>query len=274
LIIFELTQTENHPAYQALEIQNAGRQYDFIKSIVPAAIAMQRPFLSEHVIKALNFQAITCLHTNAGQYRPCKVMVGDYEPPAFYRVDALMEDFVNSVNRGWESMDAVLLATFVLWRLNHIHPFINGNGRTARAAAYYVLCLKVGGLLPGEITLPELLKRDRPDYTAALKAADTSLTSGTLDLSQLHALMMKLLTEQLGSASSNGAPPTDSPAPRSMPRPLRPSRLRSTLPLMCRSMPRPMSGQTLLMGSSPSQWAEGYGSARSPQICAFQLMGL
>jgi Fic family protein len=206
LIIFELTQDENHPAYQALEIQNAGRQYDFIKSIVTAAIAMQRPFLSQHVIKALNFQAITCLHTNAGEFRPCKVTVGAYEPPEFYRVDALMEDFVNTVNRNWESADAVYLATYVLWRMNHIHPFINGNGRTARAAAYYVLCLKLGGLLPGQVTLPELLKRDRADYCTALQAADASLATGTLDLSQLHALMLKLLAEQLSSGSNTAAP--------------------------------------------------------------------
>jgi Fic family protein len=215
LIIFELTQDENHPAYQALEIQNAGRQYDFIKSIVTAAMAMQRPFLSQHVIKALNFQAITCLHTNAGEYRPCQVKVGTYEPPAFYRVDALMEDFVNSVNRSWENTDAVLLATFVLWRLNHIHPFINGNGRTARAAAYYVLCLKLGGLLPGQVTLPELLKRDRADYCTALQAADASLATGTLDLSQLHALMLKLLAEQLSSASNTATPALALPAPAS-----------------------------------------------------------
>lgn len=206
MIIFELTQDENHPAYQALEIQNAGRQYDFINSIVIAAIEMKRSFLSEHVIKALNFQAITCLHTNAGEYRPCRVTVGDYEPPAFYRVDALMEDFVNGVNRYWEGSDPVFLATFVLWRLNHIHPFINGNGRTARAAAYYVLCLKAGGLLPGSVTLPELLKRDRADYCAALRAADASLATGTLDLSQLHDLILKLLTEQINSASG-GVPP-------------------------------------------------------------------
>src|SRR5260370_24324785 len=106
-----------------------------------------------------------------------------------------MDDFVNEVNRNWEKTDPVVLATFVLWRLNHIHPFINGNGRTARAAAYFVLCLKLGGLLPGEITLPELLKRDRVDYCAALQAADASLPTGSLDLSQLHALMQKLLAE-------------------------------------------------------------------------------
>ena len=56
-----------------------------------------------------------------------------------------MDDFVNTVNRAWEKADELTLGAYVLWRLNHIHPFINGNGRTARAASYFVICLKLGG---------------------------------------------------------------------------------------------------------------------------------
>jgi Fic family protein len=169
VILFELTGSEQNPVYQELEVSNGNRQYDFLKSIVHAAVAIQRPFLSEHIIKALNFQAITCLHTNAGEYRPCQVVVGNHVPPEHYRVDALMEDFVNVVNRSWESFDPVALAAFVLWRLNFIHPFINGNGRTARAASYFVLCVKIGGWLPGHTILPELIKRDRDAYVEALQ---------------------------------------------------------------------------------------------------------
>jgi Fic family protein len=77
------------------------------------------------------------------------VTVGPYQPPEHYRVGALMEDFVNTVNREWEKSDPVVLAAYVLWGLNAIHPFINGNGRTARAACYFVLCLKAGQWLPG-----------------------------------------------------------------------------------------------------------------------------
>jgi hypothetical protein len=56
VILFELTNTEQHPAYQALEIANGNRQYDFLRSIVVVSLQMGRPFLSQHVIKALNFQ--------------------------------------------------------------------------------------------------------------------------------------------------------------------------------------------------------------------------
>jgi prophage maintenance system killer protein len=201
MILFELTGAESHPVYQDIEVSNGNRQYDFLRSVVHAAVAIGRPFLSEHIIKALNFQAITCLHTNAGEYRPCAVIVGTHTPPAHYRVDALMEDFVNVVNRNFESLDPVTLAAMVLWRLNYIHPFINGNGRTARAACYFVLCIRLGGWLPGTSTLPELICRERDAYVRALQAADQSLANGNVDLTELHTLLSSLLAEQINGAA-------------------------------------------------------------------------
>ncbi len=207
MIIFELTNTENHPVYQALEVANGNRQHDFLKSIVAASLAMGRPFLSQHVIKALNFQAITCLHISAGEYRPWGVTVGQHQPPPHYRVAAAMDDFVNLVNRNWESQDPVVLATYVLWRLNNIHPFINGNGRTARTACYYVLCLKLGGWPDGTVILPELIKRDRDEYCIALQTAhDAFAHTGEPDLTHLHAILSRLLQEQLASAGNPNTP--------------------------------------------------------------------
>lgn len=201
MILFELTNTENHPVYRALEVANGNRQYDFLRSIVAAALDMQRRFLSQHVIKAFNFQAITCLHIEPGEYRPCPVSVGEHTPPPHYRVPALMDDFVNVVNRSWEETDPVVLATYVLWRLNNIHPFINGNGRTARAACYYVLCLKLGGWPDGDVILPELIKRDRDEYCVALQAAHVAFqTTGDPDLRHLHQIVSRLLEEQLATA--------------------------------------------------------------------------
>ena len=205
MILFELTLSEQHDAYQALEISNGERHYSFLQSIVAASLAVERPFLSQAVVKAINYHAIACLHTNAGEFRPCEVSVGDHSPPQHFRVQALMDDFVNTVNRRWETADPVFLSTFVLWRMNYIHPFINGNGRTARAAAYFVLCVKAGGWLSGDVILPELLRQNRPEYVEALRIADQSIASGTLDLSVLHAMIVRLLSEQV--AATNGAAP-------------------------------------------------------------------
>lgn len=203
MIVFELTGKEDHPVYRALEFANGNRQYDFLRSIVTASLGMGRPFLSQHVIKAFNFQAITCLHTNPGEYRPCPVQVGPHRPPEHYRVPALMDDFVNVVNRTWIETDPVVLATYVLWRLNNIHPFINGNGRTARAACYFVLCLKAEGWIEGDTILPELIRQNRDEYCAALQEAhDAFNATGEPDLKHLHELVTRLLDQQM----KTGAP--------------------------------------------------------------------
>ncbi|OEZ98791.1 Fic family protein [Duganella phyllosphaerae] len=207
MILFELMGSEEHPLYQELEMSNGNRQYDFLRSIISAAIKADKIFLSTHVIKALNFQAITCLHTNAGEFRPCAVTVGDYQPPAFYRVQAYMDDFVNEVNSKWRITDPIALAAFVLWRLNYIHPFINGNGRTARAVCYFVLCLSAGGWLPGTTILPELIRREREAYVVALREVDASFHAGAFDLKPLHQLLEMLVQEQLSSAPSESPPP-------------------------------------------------------------------
>ncbi len=201
MILYELVGGEEHPYYRNLEISNLNRQYDFLRSIVQTAIDVKRPFLSAHIIKALNCQAITCLHTNAGEYRPCPVKVGKHKPPEHYRVEALMEDFINEVNRNWENTDPVYLSAYVLWRLNYIHPFINGNGRTARAACYFVLCVKSNGWLSGDTILPELIRRERDRYVEALRKTDKSIRDGELDINKLVILLSELLSEQLKELS-------------------------------------------------------------------------
>jgi Fic family protein len=223
MILADLVAGENDPRYQALEAANGERHYDFLKSIVSTGLDVGRPYLSSTVIKALNFHAIACLHVAAGEYRPCPVTVGtgadQYDPPPHYRVQALMDDMVNMVNRYWDRTDAVALATFVLWRMNQIHPFINGNGRTARAACYLVVCLKEEKLLPGKTILPELIKRERPRYVTALKQLDQSAIAGALNLQPLVDLVSELLNEQLASAApaaganqAQAAQPQNAPA--------------------------------------------------------------
>ena len=55
---------EQDPIYQDLSIDNLQRQYDFLRSIINAAVALQRPMVSTAIISALNAHAISCLHVN------------------------------------------------------------------------------------------------------------------------------------------------------------------------------------------------------------------
>ncbi|MCY3673711.1 MAG: Fic family protein [Paracoccaceae bacterium] len=204
MIVSELTGTEYHEQYQTLEISNLSRQLDFLKSLVFTAVNLDKKFLSQTIIKALNFHAISCLHDSAGQYRPWDVEVGQHNPPQFFRVNALMDDFVNTVNVNWKDTNPIYLSSYVLWRLIWIHPFINGNGRTARACCYFVLCVKSNGLLPGTTTLPTLMKQNRNQYIEALRYADYGYTTQMDErefLEPLNQLIRDDLSIQLSSAN-------------------------------------------------------------------------
>ena len=210
MILFDLIPNEGDPVYQKLHTENLNRHYDFFNSIVDAALSAQRPYISQAIIKAFNYHAIVCLHSCAGEFRQIPVTVGAYQPPHWVHVQALMDDFVNQLNVSFPFQDPVATASWALWRLNWIHPFVNGNGRTARLTAYYLLCISNKGLLPGTITLPELLRRDRgkkdDPYVEALKDADVTFNNGKLDISKLHTLVSSLLQEQLASAPAPATP--------------------------------------------------------------------
>ena len=97
--------------------------------------------------------------------------------------------------------NAIYLAALTIWKLCWIHPFSDGNGRTARAAGYYVFSVREGVLLPGRHILHEQILDDDAElyaYLDALRAADRSLkASGNADLTLMMALVERLLVRQL-----------------------------------------------------------------------------
>jgi hypothetical protein len=191
----------NSPTDQERAIANLDREYGRLLGLVScASFTRRKSVLSVDVIKILN--GVACSHSGAGEWRCCEVKVGDYIPPPFSEVSRRMDMFVNYVNDSWKKTDAVVLATYVLWKLNQIHPFTEGNGRTARVTCFFVLCLKFGGLIDGDILLPDRIRANRPEYVQALKHADATFAAGHLDLGPLHGLVTRLLEEQVSRKSS------------------------------------------------------------------------
>ncbi len=188
---------EDNPLYKERAAGNTERYYSFLLSMADTAIKQGSQWLSESLIKAFNYHAIVGLHNEAGQYRTYNFPrpVGNHEPPTHHLVSSLMNDFINEGNWIWAASDAIGLAAHALWRINFIHPFVNGNGRTARAVCYYILCGKFGALLPGKTIVPVLMTEghNRALYYDALSKADQG------DFQPLHALVQELLTAQLKS---------------------------------------------------------------------------
>lgn len=197
MVLFEFVgQDENDRSYHRLAMSNLSRQYRFLRSIITASIESEWNKVSTGLIKSLNHHAIACLHVNAGEYRPCDLSVGDYEPPQHFLIPELMNEFVNELNRYWNDSDALELGTLALWKLNQIHPFINGNGRTARALSYYLICVKMGRLLPGNRILPQLIRDQRDECIQLLRQTDRDFNRGFVAMQEF---VQRLLEEQMSS---------------------------------------------------------------------------
>lgn len=112
-----------------------------------------------------------------------------------------MDMFFSFIHENWGvegvGSEPTSLAAYALWRLNWIHPFVEGNGRTARAACYYLICLHYGALLPGKKIVPERIRENRDPYYEALKAADRAWDQGHVDVSAMADYLSELLIGQL-----------------------------------------------------------------------------
>jgi len=104
------------------------------------------------------------------------------------------------INQNWTTRKPIHLAAYAMWRLNWIHPFFGGNGRTARAFSYFVLCVGLHFVPPAnQKTIPQFIEENRTPYTDALRAADRAWDEGRLDLTSMEKLLGDLLALQLVS---------------------------------------------------------------------------
>lgn len=128
-----------------------------------------------------------------------------HAPPKSTSIPELVSDMCSYVNSNFHPEKIFHLSAFVLWRLNWIHPFLDRNGRTARAICYMLISILAGGILPGTRTLPELLREHRDEYYDALRKADKAfLETSAYDVSEMEELISEMLFMQLnGFAALN-----------------------------------------------------------------------
>lgn len=188
---------EDPALFARVQERNLLRQYDLLTNCVEIGIQKGPTALDKYTLWALNHVAVANIAQFGGRFRETPIYVGSHIPPHFKEVPNLMDQFISFIHENWYEARETQLAAYALWRLNWIHPFVEGNGRTARAACYYVLCAKDGRLLPGKKIVPERIRENRPSYYAALRSADQAWDAGQLDTSELEKYLADLLQAQL-----------------------------------------------------------------------------
>jgi Fic family protein len=138
--------------------------------------------ITEAVIRQIHKRLVQGVRGNKaspGEYRKIQNYIVNsrtgkkiYTPPPPLEVPPMMTDFVGWLQKETQ-INSVIVAGIAQFQLVHIHPFVDGNGRSARLLS--TLCLyRTGYDFKRLFTISEYYDRDRPAYYKALQSVRES----------------------------------------------------------------------------------------------------
>lgn len=165
LVITEGLTIKNKPLKDHLEAKDQYEALDYLFKLVENKKPVD---ISEEAI--LSLHKIVVLDTEkdwAGHYRNSWVMITgtNYFPPEAREVPSLMKGIVNWFEQNKKKLHPIELAAILHHKLVHVHPFFDGNGRTARLVMNLVLMSR-------GYPLVIILKNDRRRYYDLLQKTD------------------------------------------------------------------------------------------------------
>ena len=148
-----------------LEVINHKEAIDYVDDIVSRNID-----ISESVIKDIHHIILKSINNeNAGKYRNTNVLISGsaHRPVEHFLVEEKMRELVQWYDANKNKMHPIELAAEFHFRFVYIHPFIDGNGRTARLLMNLIF-MRNGYPIA-------VIKNDaRDEYMKALEPASTS----------------------------------------------------------------------------------------------------
>lgn len=164
-VITEGITIKGKPLKDHLEAKDHYQALEFLYELVSR---QHQPTLSEKLIRELHHLVMKKTDDDwAGRYRSGKVIIGgsDHLPPDAGVVPAKMKGAIDWFIKNRNRLHPVELAALIHHKLVNIHPFFDGNGRTARLVMNLLL-LRQG------YPLAIILKNDRKKYYRVLARAD------------------------------------------------------------------------------------------------------
>jgi len=121
-----------------------------------------------------------------------------YTPPPAHDVPIMMAELVNYLNSK-EEIHPVLMSGIAQFQLVHIHPFLDGNGRTSRLLS--TLCLyRAGYDFKRLFTISEYYDRDRATFYGAIQGVRES----NMDMTGWLEFFIEGLSTQLAEVRARG----------------------------------------------------------------------
>lgn len=148
-----------------LEVINHKEAIDYIRDIVSNNID-----ISEIVIKDLHHIILKSINNEeAGIYRTSNVLISgsQHRPPEHFLVKDKMQELIEWYDANKNIMHPIELASQFHFRFVHIHPFIDGNGRSARLLMNLIL-------LRSGYPMAIIRMKNRLEYMESLEKASTT----------------------------------------------------------------------------------------------------
>jgi Fic family protein len=168
-VAWEMLKTGRSPRNESEQmIFNNLRAIRFIEEKQEKKI--DKTFIIElHRIMTVKTSAQYC----AGDYRKEEIFVQDHVdgeiahiPPDWKELETLMQDLFDFANGESEFIHPIVKASIIHFLIGFIHPFKDGNGRTARALFYWYLSKK-GYTLIKNISISRAILESRIQYDKA-----------------------------------------------------------------------------------------------------------
>jgi Fic family protein/molecular chaperone DnaK (HSP70) len=119
----------NRTSERELEMKNLDKAYHWMIENIDSRFKQPEAFIRE-----INRIIVKSIKQNGGQYRTEEVSLAgvDFRPPQASSVPAFMRQLGEEIKGGGFDRSPLEFATSLHTKLVWIHPFIDGNGRTAR----------------------------------------------------------------------------------------------------------------------------------------------
>jgi Fic family protein len=164
-VINEGMTIKGKPLKDHLEAKNHKDALEYLYDLVSDS---KRHTISDRLIRIIHQLVLQETDKEwAGRYRNSNVYIAgtSHTPPDAIHVEHEMKELLKWIQTNNKRMHAIELAALFHHKLVHIHPFFDGNGRTARLMMN-ILLMQEG------FPLVIILKNDRKRYYRCLEKAD------------------------------------------------------------------------------------------------------
>jgi Fic family protein len=163
LVIQEGVTVRGKSLREHLEAKNHPEAIDYVEKLAEEETSIKQ----EDILKVHELLMRSIDDENAGKYRRGRVRIAGatFMPPSPEKIQQMISELLQTVSQNPDEFRPVELAAFFHHQLVCIHPFLDGNGRTARLLMNVIL-LRWG------YPFTVLLKVDRPKYLRTLSEAD------------------------------------------------------------------------------------------------------